>query len=165
MVRLLAFLTTMACAAAYSPSVNRRQAFQTLATGIVVGAPAIANALDACSPKANNCVFTKWTPPDGTSKSNAVKDLRSVIESYPQEGQAVSYCCLYKNLLKSCAIHTPCAKGASQIMAILIYFTLSQQEVDGGGWSIASDDLDSAGTARIEYRSSGKGFFAKTFNG
>jgi hypothetical protein len=39
------------------------------------------------------------------------------------------------------------------------------QDVDGGGWTIASDDLDSSGTARVEYRSSGKGFFAKTFNG
>ena len=42
-------------------------------------------------------------------------------------------------------------------------FTL--QDVDGGGWRIASDDLDAAGTARVEYLSSGKGFFAKNFNG
>ena len=42
-------------------------------------------------------------------------------------------------------------------------FTL--QDVDGGGWRIASDDLDPAGTARMEYLSSGKGFFAKNFNG
>mmetsp|Transcript_19746 Transcript_19746/g.28969 ORF Transcript_19746/g.28969 Transcript_19746/m.28969 type:complete len:190 (+) Transcript_19746:47-616(+) len=40
-----------------------------------------------------------------------------------------------------------------------------QAEVDGGGWSIAVDELDGAGTARVEYRSSGKGFFAKAFNG
>lgn len=37
--------------------------------------------------------------------------------------------------------------------------------VDGGGWTIAVDDLDSKGTARVEYRSSGKGVFAKLFNG
>ena len=41
-----------------------------------------------------------------------------------------------------------------------------QSDVDGGGWTIAADDLDgSSGTARVEYRSSGKGNFAKFFNG
>jgi Protein of unknown function (DUF1499) len=39
------------------------------------------------------------------------------------------------------------------------------QDVDGGGWTIAIDQLDRSGTARVEYRSSGKGFFAKVFNG
>jgi hypothetical protein len=39
-----------------------------------------------------------------------------------------------------------------------------QDNVDGGGWVIAEDDLDSKGTARVEYRSSGKGNFAKFFN-
>ena len=39
------------------------------------------------------------------------------------------------------------------------------KEVDGGGWTITSDRLDETGTARVEYRSSGKGFFAKAFNG
>jgi hypothetical protein len=91
MMRLLALLVTVACAAAYTPSVSRRQAFQTFVAGALVGTPAIANALDACNPKANNCVFKTWTPPSGTSKSNAIKDLRSVIEEYPQAGQAVSY--------------------------------------------------------------------------
>uniref|UniRef100_A0A7S4JVL7 DUF1499 domain-containing protein n=1 Tax=Odontella aurita TaxID=265563 RepID=A0A7S4JVL7_9STRA len=40
-----------------------------------------------------------------------------------------------------------------------------QNKVDEGGWAIASDDLDSSGTVRVEYSSSGKGFFAKAFNG
>jgi hypothetical protein len=39
------------------------------------------------------------------------------------------------------------------------------KEVDGGGWTIISDQLDEAGIAKVEYRSSGKGFFAKAFNG
>ena len=39
-----------------------------------------------------------------------------------------------------------------------------QDNVDGGGWVIAEDDLDSKGTARVEYRSSGKGNLAKFFN-
>eukprot|EP00567_Pseudictyota_dubia_P005464 CAMPEP_0197438760 /NCGR_PEP_ID=MMETSP1175-20131217/5668_1 /TAXON_ID=1003142 /ORGANISM="Triceratium dubium, Strain CCMP147" /LENGTH=185 /DNA_ID=CAMNT_0042968555 /DNA_START=53 /DNA_END=610 /DNA_ORIENTATION=+ len=40
-----------------------------------------------------------------------------------------------------------------------------QNKVDEGGWKIASDNLDSSGTASVEYSSSGKGFFAKAFNG
>ena len=39
------------------------------------------------------------------------------------------------------------------------------KEVDGGGWIVASDELETTGNARVEYRSSGKGFWAKTFNG
>jgi hypothetical protein len=38
-------------------------------------------------------------------------------------------------------------------------------KVDGGGWTIAEDNLDASGTMRVEYRSSGKGNFAKFFNG
>ena len=40
-----------------------------------------------------------------------------------------------------------------------------QSDVDGGGWTIAEDDLNGSGTARVEYKSSGKGNFAKFFNG
>ncbi len=40
-----------------------------------------------------------------------------------------------------------------------------QSDVDGGGWTIAEDDLAGSGAARVEYKSSGKGNFAKFFNG
>lgn len=40
-----------------------------------------------------------------------------------------------------------------------------QSDVDGGGWIITSDNLLDSGLATIEYRSSGKGNFAKFFNG
>merc|ERR1719343_774292 len=96
------------------------------AGGGVIANSQAATALTTCDPKANNCVFTTWTPPSGKSKSAAIEDIRDVINSYPQTGQA---------------------------------------EVDGGGWKIAKDDLDKSGTATIEYSSSGKGFFAKAFNG
>ncbi len=50
--------------------------------------------------------------------------------------------------------------------AIAAYPQAGQGDVDGGGWSIAEDDLDgSSGAARVEYKSSGKGNFAKFFNG
>ena len=37
--------------------------------------------------------------------------------------------------------------------------------MDGGGWAIVKDDLDGSGTAVLEYKSAGTGFFAKAFNG
>merc|ERR1712078_957714 len=39
-----------------------------------------------------------------------------------------------------------------------------QNGVDGGGWSLVSGDLKS-GNAKLEFRSSGTGNFAKFFNG
>ena len=49
--------------------------------------------------------------------------------------------------------------------AINAYPQEGQADVDGGGWTIAEDNLSADGTARVEYRSSGKGNFAKFFNG
>lgn len=50
--------------------------------------------------------------------------------------------------------------------AIEAYPQQGQGDVDGGGWVIAVDDLEgAAGTARVEFKSSGKGNFAKFFNG
>ena len=39
-----------------------------------------------------------------------------------------------------------------------------QNDADKGGWTIVSDDLESSGTAAVEYKS-GIGNFAKYFNG
>ena len=49
--------------------------------------------------------------------------------------------------------------------AISAYPQAGQSGVDEGGWTVASDELDSSGATRVEYRSSGKGNFAKFFNG
>mmetsp|Transcript_25932 Transcript_25932/g.38721 ORF Transcript_25932/g.38721 Transcript_25932/m.38721 type:complete len:198 (-) Transcript_25932:489-1082(-) len=49
--------------------------------------------------------------------------------------------------------------------AISAYPQAGQSGVDEGGWTVANDDLDASGSARVEYRSSGKGNFAKFFNG
>lgn len=113
-----------------SPS-SRRELMTKLANGAIFGASAFvlspsADALEMCPPKANNCVRTKWTPPPGTSKDEAIASLRDALNAYPQEGQA---------------------------------------DVDGGGWAIAEDNLAGSGTARVEFKSSGKGNFAKFFNG
>jgi len=134
-LRLAIFALGLSTACAYTPTStktsSRRDVFGKLATSIGFGAvlsqqPSLANALELCPPKANNCVRTVWTPPAGTSKEDAISALRDVINAYPQEGQS---------------------------------------DVDGGGWSIAEDDLSGSGAARVEYKSSGKGNFAKFFNG
>lgn len=65
-------------------------------------------------------------PPSGV---DAAKQLRDVINAYPQEGQ-------------------------------------EDGKVDGGGYTIISDTLGKdSGALQLEYRSSGKGTFAKMFNG
>mmetsp|Transcript_34431 Transcript_34431/g.75364 ORF Transcript_34431/g.75364 Transcript_34431/m.75364 type:complete len:199 (-) Transcript_34431:239-835(-) len=114
---------------------TRRGAFSTIAStasaaaaaaAVISAAPAPGLALEECPSGSNNCVRTSWSPPGGTSKADAVRAVRDVVNAYPQDGQ---------------------------------------DKVDGGGWKIATDDLDGSGTARIEYMSAGTGFFAKAFNG
>mmetsp|Transcript_13189 Transcript_13189/g.18909 ORF Transcript_13189/g.18909 Transcript_13189/m.18909 type:complete len:210 (-) Transcript_13189:1688-2317(-) len=60
-----------------------------------VGASAVAligdarpvSALEACPAGSNNCIRLAWEPPAGTSKTEAAKTLREVIQAYPQQGQ------------------------------------------------------------------------------
>mmetsp|Transcript_8152 Transcript_8152/g.10361 ORF Transcript_8152/g.10361 Transcript_8152/m.10361 type:complete len:189 (-) Transcript_8152:189-755(-) len=134
-LRLAIFTLCISSASSYTPAsytASRRDVFGKVATSFGIGAallqqPAIANALEICPPKANNCVRTSWTPPSGTSKNDAISTLRDAINAYPQEGQG---------------------------------------DVDGGGWIIPEDNLSGdSGAARVEYKSSGKGNFAKFFNG
>ena len=109
--------------------VNRREAVSTsLASIFAFTASTVlpANAIDKCPPNSKNCLRETWTPPSGV---DAAKQLRDVINAYPQEGQ-------------------------------------EDGKVDGGGYTIISDTLGKdSGALQLEYRSSGKGTFAKMFNG
>ncbi|KAL3760588.1 hypothetical protein ACHAWU_009549 [Discostella pseudostelligera] len=90
-----------------------------------------AYAIQACPPGSKNCLRQTWTPPSSTSLADAISQLRSALNSYPQEG-------------------------------------LEDGKVDGGGYTLISDSLTSSGgggSIVLEYRSSGKGTFAKLFNG
>jgi hypothetical protein len=63
---------------------------------------------------------------------------------------------------------TAAADAASQLRDALNAYPQEGQEdgkVDGGGYKVISDDLGSRGAIQLEYRSSGKGTFAKIFNG
>ena len=72
-----------------SNNVSRREAVsKTLSSIVAVSLPAgVANAIDACPPKSNNCVRQTWTPPSSTSAADATNQLRDAINAYPQEGQ------------------------------------------------------------------------------
>jgi len=63
-----------------------------LAAGALAMAPTAAQAVEACKSGANNCWSTAskapaWTWPAGTSRDEAVKTLRAVLDAYPQAGQ------------------------------------------------------------------------------
>jgi len=124
MFRALTLFCLASAANAWTTATRRD--VMNFAAGAILASPTVANAIDACPPKSQNCVRATWSPPEGTSKNDAVKAVREVISAYPQEGQ---------------------------------------NNVDGGGYTVAEDSLDSNGTARVEYKSSGKGNFAKFLNG
>jgi len=48
---------------------------------------------------------------------------------------------------------------------IATYPQEGQADVDGGGWVYVADDFGTTGLAKLEFKSSGKGNFAKFFNG
>ena len=91
-------LALVSAASAYQPQQpqpqpSRRVLFQQVASAAFVGMATVttqqpANAIDACPKGSSNCIRTTWTPPAGTSKSDAAKAMKSILESYPQEGQS-----------------------------------------------------------------------------
>jgi hypothetical protein len=96
---LFSFLAASVSAYDIQPSkgaVNRRDIIHNLASAgtsaaaaivILVGGNTHANALEACPKGSNNCITTTWTPPAGTDANSAARTLKTVIESYPKEGQ------------------------------------------------------------------------------
>jgi hypothetical protein len=64
---------------------------------------------------------------------------------------------------------TSASDAVEQLRAAILDYPIEGQEdgkVDGGGYAIVSDTLDAAsGSMSVEYRSSGKGTFARLFNG
>jgi len=87
----------------------------------------------------------------------------------PKESYAIDSCKPGANNCVQGSWATPSGAEKSAIVddlkaAISAYPQEGQNEVDGGGWAIAEDNFGS-GVSRVEYRSSGKGTFAKFFNG
>lgn len=77
-----------------SSAVGRREIFNKFASVgaaaalVAVTSPGPANAaLELCPKGSSNCIRTKWSPPTGTAANDAVSTLKTIIESYPQEGQ------------------------------------------------------------------------------
>ena len=95
-------LLAASTAQAYTPTpatnnndVGRREMLRNVVGSSVTAAALVssmgnvspANAIEACPKGSNNCIRTTWTPPSGTSASDAASTLEKVIKSYPQEGQ------------------------------------------------------------------------------
>lgn len=93
MMKLFSVSTVLLLAAtanAYQPTskvTGRRDLFQAVAGAAFIAAAGPANAIEACPKGSNNCIRTTWTPPSGTSKSDAAKQIKAILDSYPQEGQ------------------------------------------------------------------------------
>mmetsp|Transcript_161445 Transcript_161445/g.513009 ORF Transcript_161445/g.513009 Transcript_161445/m.513009 type:complete len:207 (-) Transcript_161445:138-758(-) len=75
----------------------RRELIFGAATSALLAGPLAASAVEACKDGANNCYSSAsqpgknfvapWSWPAGTSKGDAIKALREVLEAYPKEGQ------------------------------------------------------------------------------
>ncbi|KAL7527070.1 hypothetical protein ACHAXR_002720 [Thalassiosira sp. AJA248-18] len=113
--------------------------------------------------------------PKPVSRRDAVSNtLASIVAvSLPSAANAIQACPPgSKNCLRQTwtpASSTSAADATSQLREALNAYPQEGQEdgkVDGGGYTIVSDTLDSSGgSIALEYRSSGKGTFAKLFNG
>lgn len=116
------------------------------------------------------------SPQSGVSRREAVSNtLASIVAvSLPGAANAIQACppgsknCLRQTWTPPSS--TSAADATSQIREALNAYPQEGQEdgkVDGGGYAIVSDTLgsDSSGSIALEYRSSGKGTFAKLFNG
>ena len=108
---------------------------------------------------------------DMTSRREALASSFATILaiSVPSAANAIDACpkgsknCLRQTWTPPSATST--ADATAQLRDVLNAYPQEGQEdgkVDGGGYSVISD---SDGSFKLEYRSSGKGFFAKTFNG
>ena len=106
-----------------------------------------------------------------TSRRNAIQTTvfgMFFLTTSTQAANAIDACPKgSKNCLRQ-AWTPPTSEGAiSQLRDIIqSYPQAGQNDVDGGGYTIISDDLEgSTGVLKVEYRSSGKGSAAKFFNG
>jgi Protein of unknown function (DUF1499) len=54
----------------------------------VMEATSSSDSLPSCPPGSQNCISTTWTPQKGSNKGAVAKAMMSVLQSYPQEGQA-----------------------------------------------------------------------------
>lgn len=112
--------------------------------------------------------------PQPVSRREAVSNtLASIIAvSLPGAANAIQACppgsnnCIQQTW--SPPSSTSAADATSQLREAINTYPQEGQEdgkVDGGGYTIVSDTLGDSGSIALEYRSSGKGAFAKLFNG
>ena len=103
-------------------------------------------------------------------RTAAATAAAAVFGLHVENASAIATCKPNANNCVEGTIKAPSGASKEDIIkdvrsAIEAYPQVGQDKVDEGGWSVAVDDLDGAGTAKVEYKSSGKGTFAKLFNG
>mmetsp|Transcript_3578 Transcript_3578/g.10164 ORF Transcript_3578/g.10164 Transcript_3578/m.10164 type:complete len:192 (+) Transcript_3578:19-594(+) len=119
-----------------------------------------------------------WTPETATRRqalsnlATAAAGAAAVVATAPSAASAIDACPPGSNNCVRAKWTPPSgtskADAAKAVREALTAYPQSGQEggkVDGGGWAIVKDDLDGSGTAALEYKSAGTGFFAKAFNG
>mmetsp|Transcript_20691 Transcript_20691/g.37364 ORF Transcript_20691/g.37364 Transcript_20691/m.37364 type:complete len:193 (-) Transcript_20691:292-870(-) len=118
--------------------------------------------------------FTQSPQPVVSRREAVTNTLASLlVVSLPGAANAIESCppgsknCLRQTWTPPSS--TSAADAASQLRDALNAYPqegLEDGKVDGGGYTIVSDTLGSdSGSIALEYRSSGKGTFAKLFNG
>lgn len=118
--------------------------------------------------------FSQSPKPEVSRREAVSNTLASIVAiSLPGAANAIQACppgsknCLRQTWTPSSS--TSAADATSQLRDALNAYPQEGQEdgkVDGGGYTVVSDALGSeGGSISLEYRSSGKGTFAKLFNG
>merc|ERR1719171_3289232 len=114
----------------------RRAVLSQAAAVAALGLPSAALALKPCPNGASNCFST--ASPSGKSQLTKWEWPSSMTR----------------------------AEATQSLRSVLAAYPQSGQSgVDGGGWTLVEDSLDSSGYARFEFKSAGTGNLAKFFNG
>ncbi len=135
---MLLSLIALGLSPSSAPASSRRAAIAAAASAAALAAISpthAAHALKPCPPGANNCFSTASTD-------------KSRIASWVWP----------KSMTRADAI-------ASLESVLKAYPQTGVDGVDGGGWSLADDQMETSGFQRYEFKSAGTGNLARFFNG
>ncbi len=148
---------------------------KTIQSTALLATIATCHGFVAVSPSLQPAATAKTTALEMKKMTSSRRDVIGTILAsiaIPSAANAIDACPSgSKNCLRqtwSPPSSTSATNAASELRAALNAYPqagLEDGKVDGGGYTVTSDALGSGGSLQLEYRSSGKGFFAKSFNG
>ena len=125
-----------------------------------------SNALEECKPKSHNCIRTTWTAPSSiTNPSQAAIEIRNVLNSYPQGGQAGVDCngwSIVSDKLDATDIEESYGGGLitleykSCIGPAAMAINLGQPFIDDLKLELVGKDVSSSGRVVVEVKSSSR---------